>query len=158
MQEISAGFTLEAPDVIVLLQGHQGLTIFEFVPTAGTSSFPVRLVRGHFGTGGCTSCCGGGGSGGCCGYFRSIVRDQLGVDIGTSLTQAIFSRESDPFSRWKGLAAGGALKAALVVGLAQSGDHLALDEGVAFGALGAEVGLVAASTIVFFFLAEKTTL
>ena len=45
-----------------------------------------------------------------------------------------------------------------MVGLAQGRDHLALDEGVAFGALGAEVGLVAGGTIVFFVLAEKTTL
>ena len=155
MQEIPASFTLEAPDVIVLVQGHQGLTIFEFFSTAGTSSFPVRLVRGHLGTGGCAGCCRGGGGGR---GNLAVVRGQLGADVGTSLTQAAFPRESDPFSGREGLVADGALKAVLVVGLAQSGDHLTFDECVAFGALGAEVGLVAAGAIVFLVLAEKTTL
>jgi len=155
VQEISTGFTLEAPDVIVLVKGHQGLTIFKFFSTAGTSPFFMGLVGSHLGAGGGT---GRGRGGGCGGGSGLAPRGQIGVDIGTSLTQAAFPRESNSFAGRKGLVADGALKAALVVGLAQSGDHLAFDKGVAFGALGAEVCLVAVCAVVFLFFAEKAAL
>ena len=155
VQEISTGFTLEAPDVIVLVQSHQGLAIFKFFSTAGTSAFFMGFVGGHLGGGGGAGRGRGGGRGGGSGL---TPRGQIGVDVGTSLTQAAFPRESDSFAGGKGLVADGALKAALVVSLAQSGDHLAFDKGGAFGALGAKVGLVAAGAVVFLVFAEKATL
>jgi len=112
----------------------------------------MGLVCGHLGTGGSAggSCC-GGCSALVCGPFRR-------TDIGTGLTQATLSCEGDPFPGGEGLGACGALKAALVVGLTQSGDHFSLDKGVAHGTLGAEVGLVAVGAVVLLVLAEKASL
>ena len=69
-----------------------------------------------------------------------------------------FSRESNPLSSGEGFVATLTFKAAFAICFVQGSDYFALDETVAFGALGTEVSLITGSTIKVFVFAEKTTL
>ena len=146
VEQHAARRTLEAPDVILFVQRHQGLAVLQLLAAAGAAvagrSCPIAVGCGRRG--------GGGGQLG--GHQPGV---QLLLCMDALLTEAVLPRKGDPLPGGEGFAAARTCETLLVEGVAEGGDHLALHILVALGTLGAVVGLVALGAEVFAVLREE---